>query len=75
MRGLSDWNYKMKLEPLKNKMRPFQLYMEATTAFTIDDVKSAVEWLKEEIRKKSHKPNKLWFLDKIDETFEDVIKK
>ena len=36
------------------------------------EIKSAVEWLKAEIRKKSHKPNKLWFLDKIDEAFEDV---
>jgi len=44
--------------------------------FDGDDIKSAVEWLKEELKKHNDRPqyNKEWVIELINKAFEDVIK-
>ena len=58
---------KMKLEPLNNKLN------NEDGTFFYFNVKSAVEWLKEEIKQKSVVKGSLIY-NLIDKAFEDVIK-
>jgi len=44
--------------------------------YQTQDIKSAVEWLKEELKKHNDRPqyNKEWVIELINKAFEDVIK-
>lgn len=69
-------------EPLKNKTQSHCHRRDLTDRHDVHDdvdIKSAVEWLKETYHVNLDVPEiplslKRWILDKIDETFEDVIK-
>ena len=62
-------------EPLKGK-KDYVIEDCKDTFFAEEDVKSAVEWLKEELKKHNDRPqyNKEWVIELINKAFEDVIK-
>lgn len=64
--------YKMKQAPLKNKQK---YYLDAVKIHHDDDIKSAVEWLKEDINTRDIPKGKKLILELIDKAFEDVVSK
>ena len=67
----------MKPEPLKDKEITGQIKgKNVDRLYDERDVKSAVEWLKEELKKRDDRLqyNKKWVYKLIDEAFEDVTK-